>query len=120
MNKIVTKAIELYEADMGGCGCIDDASCECFACRLRDFSIDIDREDAGLAGEFTDRVLSIRDRISVIITGEIERQHCVGGREAYGHRRGMRKLMLKDAKSIAAGCVASIDRAVQIFTEGQR
>ena len=47
-----------------------------------------------------------------IVDGEIERERCVGGREAYGVRPGKRKLMLKDAKRIAENAITRINAAV--------
>jgi hypothetical protein len=52
MNEIVQKAIELYEADLGNRGCIEDTSCECFGCLLASFALDIDRRLESDAGNF--------------------------------------------------------------------
>jgi len=43
MNEIVQKARELYLSDMGEDGCIEDPSCECFACLLSAFAVEVDR-----------------------------------------------------------------------------
>ena len=63
----------------------------------------------------TNELARIRDTLQVIVDGEVKRGHCVGGREAYGARPGLRKVMLKDAKEIAAGAVCAINAALRKF-----
>ena len=118
-NKIVRKAIEMYEQDVGDMGCIKDASCECFGCLLADFALDEDRREESAIGQFENEMTCVRESLAIIPSGEIEREHCVGGPEAYVAIRGKRKLMLKDAKSIAASCVARINRSMAEFWEAR-
>ncbi len=67
--------------------------------------------------QFTNEMCRIRDKQKLIVDGEIERAHCVGGQAAYGAVPGKRKLMLKDAKIIAKGAVGAINRAIQEFED---
>lgn len=115
MKSIVNRAIKMYKRDVGDMGCIGDASCECFACELRSFALDKQREQASIENDFTTEMLRVRDSLEPITSGMIKRQHCVGGREAYGKLPGYRKTMLKDAVSIASFAVAIINRAVRKF-----
>jgi hypothetical protein len=116
-NPIVAKAVERYVKDIGELGCIGDASCECFKCELEYFALNVDREQGSHAQDFTGASLSVRDMLQVIVDGQIERGHCVGGREAYGVRPGFRKVMLKDAVAIAKTCVAKINNAVNKWND---
>jgi hypothetical protein len=65
--------------------------------------------------EFVTAVLQARDMLKPIITGEIERGHCVGGRECYGAQPGMRKTKLADAVKIAKTVEIILNRAVNKF-----
>jgi hypothetical protein len=65
--------------------------------------------------EFVTQVLTARDMLRPIITGEIERGHCVGDRECYGARPGMRKTKLADAVKIAKTVEIILNRAVNEF-----
>lgn len=116
-NPIVAKAVERYVKDVGELGCIGDASCECFKCELEYFALGIDREYASHAQDFTGAALTVRGMLQPIVDGQIERGHCVGGREAYGSRPGYRKVMLKDAVAIAKTCVAKINNAVNQWND---
>ena len=66
---------------------------------------------------FVTAILEARDMLRPIITGEIERGHCVGGRECYGARPGMRKTKLADAVKIAKTVGIILDRAVNKFDD---
>lgn len=116
-NKIVQKAVELYLEDVGELGCINDASCECFKHKLADFALDVDRASASDDQDFTNAALNVRDSLQPIVDGMIKREHCVGGRDCYGARKGFRKTMLKDAVKIAKHCQAIINRAVNRWDE---
>lgn len=116
-NPIVKKAVERYLKDVGELGCIGDASCECFRCELEHFALDIDRSSASDEQDFTHAALIVRDSLQPIVDGMIEREHCVGGRDCYGARKGFRKTMLKDAVKIANNCQAIINRAVNTWNE---
>lgn len=120
MNKIIQKAIELHEGYVGDLGCIGDYSCECFKCQLQDFSLDIERHEEGIINNFETDVLQVRDRLSLIVSGMIDRERCVGGQVPYGAKPGKRKLMLKDAKSIAEQSVGAINRAIVEFDKARK
>lgn len=67
---------------------------------------------------FITSVLEARDALKPISDGEIERGHCVGGREAYGAVPGKRKTTLKDARRIVKHVIFALDRAVNKFDRG--
>ncbi len=74
-------------------------------------------EKAAIDHEFVTAVLEARDKLRPIISGEIERGHCVGGRECYGARPGFRKTRLADAVKIARTVEIILNRAVNKFEE---
>ena len=117
MRDVINKAIALHRADVGDLGCIGDYSCECFACLLRSFAIDIQRKQSAIESEFVNSMIQVRDSFEPITSGSIERAKCVGRAEAYGGKRGYRKTMLKDAVSIARSAVATINRAIKEFED---
>ena len=67
---------------------------------------------------FITRVLEARDALQPIACGEVERGHCVGGREAYGANPGKRKTTLKDARRIAKHVIFCLNKAVNKFDRG--
>ena len=75
-------------------------------------------EQAAREGDFITSILEARDTLKPVITGEIERGHCVGERECYGGRRGMRKTKLADAMRIAKTVEVILNRAVNKFDRG--
>lgn len=72
-------------------------------------------EQAQRDDKFIQAVLTARDMLKPIITGEIERGHCVGGRECYGARPGTRKTKLADAVKIAKTVEFILNKAVNEF-----
>jgi hypothetical protein len=69
--------------------------------------------------DFITQVLMARDMLEPIISGEIERGHCVGGQAAYGATPGKRKTKLDDAVRIAKTVKFNLDRAVNKFDRGE-
>lgn len=67
---------------------------------------------------FITRVLEARDALQPIVDGEIRRGHCVGGREAYGAKPGLRKTSLKDARRIAQHVIFCLNKAINKFDRG--
>lgn len=69
-------------------------------------------EEVAAVYVFMNRMLEVRDRLDPILSGEIERGHCLAGNAAaYGGTPGKRKTTLKDAREIAKHCQAIINRA---------
>ena len=66
----------------------------------------------GVLHDFANQMVMIRDMLNPIVSGEIERGHCVGQAAAYGGTPGKRKTMLKDAVKIAKRCQNIINREV--------
>lgn len=79
-----------------------------------------DKIDVDLLFVFINNIVECRDQLQIIVDGEIEREHCVGGRKCYGAFAGVRKVMLKDARSIAKSAVAKINRAIREFEEASQ
>lgn len=69
-----------------------------------------DHEAAQREHHLITTLLIVRDRLEPIITGEIERGHCVGTREAYCGKPGNRKTRLDDARKIAKHAAAYINQ----------
>lgn len=72
-------------------------------------------EEVQAASYFTNQMVMVRDLLDPIVSGQIKRGHCVGGRECYGATPGMRKTTLKDAVRIAKHCQFIINREVNKF-----
>lgn len=73
-------------------------------------------ERAKINHKFETEMLRCRDMLKPIITGEIERGHCVAGQSVgYGANPGMRKTKLADAVKIAKTIEFIISRAIQEF-----
>ena len=70
--------------------------------------------------EFITQVLLARDMLEPIITGLIERGHCVGGTESCGAKAGVRKTKLVDAVKIAKTIKFNLNRAVNAFDRPER
>lgn len=75
----------------------------------------MNQEEVQAASYFTNQMVMVRDLLDPIVSGQIERGHCVGGREAFGAVPGMRKTTLKDAVKIAKLCQSIINREVNKF-----
>lgn len=73
------------------------------------------QEETCRVSELINEMSAIRDRLDPIVKGEIDRGHCIGGREVYGAMPGTRKTFLKDAVSIAKTVQIRIDRAIGEF-----
>lgn len=68
------------------------------------------------AHDLCNSILEIRDRLKPIVSGEIERGHCLAGNAAaYGGIPGRRKATLKDAREIAKHAIARIDQICSRF-----
>jgi hypothetical protein len=76
---------------------------------------DVELQQAQREHAFLTQVLMCRDKLLPIISGEITRGHCVGGRECYGAKPGRRKTTLKDAVTIAKAVHFLLNRAVDDF-----
>lgn len=74
-------------------------------------------EQAIRDNNFVNSVAGARDLLRPIISGEIERGHCVGTSECYGGRRGFRKTKLVDAVKIAKTVEMLLNRAINEFEE---
>jgi hypothetical protein len=71
--------------------------------------------------ELISDILRARDLLSPIVTGEIERGHCVAGQHvAYGAEPGNRKTTLSDARKIAKTVTFIINRAIDEYDRGER
>lgn len=112
-NPIVKKAIELYLADIGEDGCIGDASCECFACLLRNVAIEIDREIESDFGDYEHDLMVIRDHLEQVMRQERPRKQAYGGQQAYGQGLGTTKVTLKYARETAKLCCQIITRSLE-------
>lgn len=74
------------------------------------------RERACICGDFVNEVASCRDLLVPIITGEIERGHCLAGEhEATGGKPGKRKTTIVDARKIAKTIEFRLNRAMNKF-----
>ena len=67
--------------------------------------------------EFVNAVAGARDLLKPIISGEIERGHCVGSQECCGGRPGKRKTKLADTVRIARTITFILNRAINKFDE---
>ena len=77
-------------------------------------------EQAQRDGDFVNEIATIRDMLKPIITGEIERGHCVGCQQAYGGRPGFRKTKLADAVKIAKTMEFRLNQAINKFEEASK
>lgn len=74
-----------------------------------------ERERACREHDLTNEILLAAKKLDPIITGQIERGHCVGGRECYGAAAGKRKTKLTDAVKIAKTVKFMLTKAVERF-----
>lgn len=80
-----------------------------------------DHEFVSMHHELVTRILSARDMLEPILSGEIKRGHCVAGeRECYGGKPGVRKTTLADARKRAGHATALINKAVNDFDDWLR
>lgn len=78
-------------------------------------------ERAQVNHEFESQVLKCRDLLEPIITGMIERGHCLAGfRVGTGGKPGKRKTTLKDAVAIAKTIEVILNKAVNDFSDAYR
>jgi hypothetical protein len=76
-------------------------------------------EQAARDGDLSNSIAEARDMLRPIITGEIERQHCVGNQACYGGKPGFRKTKLTDAVKIAKQVEILLNRAINKFLDDE-